>query len=384
MVERSRRKPPVFIVGSPRSGTTLLYHMLLSSGGFAIYRSETQVFSMLAPAFGHFRKRSHRERFLRQWLPSELFLRSGLDPAKIGPLVLDHCHSGGDLLWILMEGIAESQGAERWAECTPTHSLHMLEIMEHSPDARFIHIIRDGRDVAVSMAKQGWIPSLFWDGDAEAAAAVYWDWLAEWTRREGKKAGPERYREVLFEDLLRVPEQTLASLGDFIDHKLDYDRIRRVAIGSVGVPNTSFGTEWQGGTFEPVRRWKRVLSPEKLRKIEMLIGHRLCELGYELSNVEAMHSTDISLRLLRASYRTRFGMRTWLKSHIPGSWHFVGSAVLQRQESGENADPTLRPSRHPSLIRSLVQGRGSMAGVNGGQRFLAWEPSGSAGGRHGI
>ena len=47
-----RSRAPVFVVGSPRSGTTLLYHMLLSAGRFAIYRAETHVFNVLVPRFG--------------------------------------------------------------------------------------------------------------------------------------------------------------------------------------------------------------------------------------------------------------------------------------------------------------------------------------------
>ena len=74
-----RPKKPVFIVGCPRSGTTWLYHLLLSSGGFAIYRSESQVFDRLAHRFGRFVSRSDRSRFLDAWLDSEYFLRSGLD-----------------------------------------------------------------------------------------------------------------------------------------------------------------------------------------------------------------------------------------------------------------------------------------------------------------
>ena len=48
----ARSKAPVFVLGCPRSGTTLLYHMLLSAGNFAVYRAESQVFNLLEPRFG--------------------------------------------------------------------------------------------------------------------------------------------------------------------------------------------------------------------------------------------------------------------------------------------------------------------------------------------
>src|ERR1700730_18323820 len=70
---------PVFVLGSPRSGTTLLYHMLLSSGGFAVYRSETHVFNMLETAYGDLGNASNKRKLMKAWLGSKLFRVSGLD-----------------------------------------------------------------------------------------------------------------------------------------------------------------------------------------------------------------------------------------------------------------------------------------------------------------
>lgn len=61
LTNRSRDKAPVFVLGSVRSGTTLLYHMLLSAGGFAVYRSESNVFNLLEPRFGDLHVRRNRK-----------------------------------------------------------------------------------------------------------------------------------------------------------------------------------------------------------------------------------------------------------------------------------------------------------------------------------
>ena len=53
----------VFVIGSPRSGTTLLYHML-----FAVYRSESKIFDLLAPRFGNPPLITNRQRMLDFWL----------------------------------------------------------------------------------------------------------------------------------------------------------------------------------------------------------------------------------------------------------------------------------------------------------------------------
>src|SRR6202049_4464129 len=114
-----RKRSPVFVLGCPRSGTTLLYDMLLSAGGFAVYLAESNVFNVLALRFGDLAARSNREKLLEVWLGSKLFLATGLNRQLIEPKVLDECHSGGDFLRIVMSEIARSQGMQRWAENSP-------------------------------------------------------------------------------------------------------------------------------------------------------------------------------------------------------------------------------------------------------------------------
>ena len=159
----SAAKGPVFVLGCPRSGTTVLYHMLLSAGNFAIYRAESNVFSVLVPRFGNFRSEQNRRRLMRYWLQSKLFQVSGLDAKQIEDRIMRDCRSGGDFLRILMESVAAKQGMSRWADCTPDHLLYLDEIRHQVPDAHIIHIIRDGRDVALSYVKQGWSYPMPWD-----------------------------------------------------------------------------------------------------------------------------------------------------------------------------------------------------------------------------
>src|SRR5271169_2243803 len=121
----SGRNRPVFVLGSPRSGTTLLYHMILSSGNFAVYRTESNVFNLLVPRFGDLSVCRNRQALLHVWLGSKLFTRSGLDANQITEKILENCRSGGDFLRIVMEEIARQQGVERWADCTPDHLLYL-------------------------------------------------------------------------------------------------------------------------------------------------------------------------------------------------------------------------------------------------------------------
>jgi hypothetical protein len=311
-------KRPVFIVGSPRSGTTLLYHMLLSSGGFAVYLTESKVFDLLFPQFGNLRGRKNRAQALNLWLQSKLFTLSGLDRKPIADRILAECRNGGDFLRIVMEEIAASQKAERWADNTPEHVLYLPRILKEIPQIQVIHMIRDGRDVALSLDKKGWIHPFPWDARRRGlVAGLYWEWMVEKGRAFGR-ANRGDYIEVRYEDLTTRPEETLTKIGAFIGHDLNYERIRQVAIGSVSEPNTSFESEIESMNFHPVGRWRSAFSPEELKALEALVGGTLEQLGYSLSaSRNGSNHVRTSWNAMRKAYRSYWDSKLWLKTRTP-------------------------------------------------------------------
>jgi hypothetical protein len=319
----ARRNAPVFVIGSPRSGTTLFYHMLLSAGDFAIYRTESHVFNLFAPAFGGLRARGDREKFMREWLRSEYFRLSGLTEEEIRPQILEECRNAGDFLRMLMEAIARKQGVRRWAENTPQHALYISEIKRTIPDALFIHMIRDGRDTALSLSKQGCVRPMPWDSEPEdlrLVIGIFWEWLVERGRQNAKPYAAD-YLEVHYEDVVTRPQETLNKVGSFIEHDLDYERIQSAGIGSVSKPNTSFGVATEKGSFQPVGRWSSGYTDAELARFEGLIGPFLEELGYELATPKEARRASAAWKMKRALYRNYFDTKHWLKSNTPlGRW----------------------------------------------------------------
>lgn len=306
-----RGRAPVFVVGCPRSGTTLLYHMLLSSGSFAIYRAESVMFNVIEPRFGDLSVESSRRRLLDAWFESRLFTASGLEKDAIGAKVMDECRNGGDFLRIVMSEIARRQGVQRWADTTPDHLLYLKRIKQTIPDALVIHMIRDGRDVALSMEKLGYIRPMWWDRTpAKMAAALYWQWAVTKGRNAGRALGSD-YMELHFEDLVREPHKTLAGVSKFIAQDLNYEQIRRVGIGAVRVPNTAFEDEG----VDPVGRWRKGYSDEELAMFEGLTGRTLVENGYELGAGPGTRRASIKMR--RDAYTRYFDMKLFLRSRTP-------------------------------------------------------------------
>lgn len=311
----SRSTAPVFVMGCPRSGTTYLYHVLLSAGNFAVYRAESQVFHLLEPRFGDLGVTRNKRNLLAAWFRSRLFTASGLGREPIEQKVMGDCCTGGDFLRIIMNEMAQQQGVKRWAECTPDHILYLPRIKRTIPEALVIHIIRDGRDVALSMEKQGWPRQLPWDRmNRRMAGGVYWNWMVQTGRTDGAKLGSQ-YIEVRYEDLVGKPREVLAQLSAFIDQELDYDVIQRSGIGSVSQPNSSFREEGRSGAFSPIGRWKKFFSPREAEKFESLTGQTLQELGYECSD-KAKHQ-KLSFGLFRAQYEAFFRGKFYLKTRTP-------------------------------------------------------------------
>jgi hypothetical protein len=321
-------KAPVFIVGCPRSGTSFLYHLLLSAGGFAEFRTQMNVYDVLEPIYGNLKIAKNKKAAIREWLRSKAFLVSGLDPVQIEAKLVAECQSTGDFLRIVMDEVARKQKVDRWIDSTPTNVPHMLRIQRDFPDAAFVHIIRDGRDVALSLDKRSWSRPLPWDRNKSlAAAGLYWEWIVRKARKLGQVIAPN-YLEVRYEDLVRDPRVALAPVAQFLGRELDYARIQQASVGSVGKPLTAFKEDLSEGRFAPVGRWKEKFPAEQLLEFEALVGNYLSELGYELSG-NAAKRRPIAERRMRLIYGSYYELKQWAKIHTPLSRLTVDySAIL--------------------------------------------------------
>jgi hypothetical protein len=311
--ERGRR--PVFVIGCHRSGTNLLYDTLLSAGDFAIYRGYLPIHKMLIPRFGHPSNLASRRKIVEAFLASKSFPRTGLQASDLSSELLAHGQTGGDFLRIVMGKIAAQQDARRWAVYDPDNVLHIPRIRRDIPDALFVHIIRDGRDVALSLAKMGGFRPFSWNRQPRGLidCALYWQWMVRAGKHHGKLI-PQDYIEVHYEDLVTQPHSTLDKLGRFLDQDLNYDRIQRAGLGRLRESNSSFLEEDPSSTEHPVQRWKERLSAPEVADLESLIGPCLQECGYELTIVPG-HSPSLRLQLLAAAYPRFLNAKLWVRLH---------------------------------------------------------------------
>ena len=288
----TEKYPPMpIIVGAARSGTTLLRLMLDAHPELSI-PSETRFVPELLKLEG--KPQFLREQFYqiitkqRRWQEfnlSKTLLSDNL--ARIEPFTI----SQG--LRCFYKLYADRFKKQRWGEKTPAYILHINDIQAILPEAHFIHIIRDGRDVALSMKKVWWGV-----GDDMEAQAIQWVWRIREARQQAQFT--PNYLEVHYEELIRNPTKVLKQICEFIhlsyhpamenyyqsastrlsefvdiykpDGKIFATRKQRITIHR----NTS-----QPPNPGKIGRWRREMSTEERIKYEAIAGSWLRDFGYE-------------------------------------------------------------------------------------------------------
>ncbi|HEY0394297.1 MAG TPA: sulfotransferase [Candidatus Elarobacter sp.] len=281
--------PAPFVVGAPRSGTTLLRLMLDAHPQIAI------------PAESHFYPALLAVDERRDdWLDAALAAITGshtwgdyrLDGRAFERAVRDADPSGiGDVLRTFYRTYAARFGKRRWGDKFPGNVLHMAAIARHLPEARFVHIVRDGRDVAASLRGRWWRP----DGDTYPACIELWAGRIRAAREQA--AGGIPYLEVRYEALVREPRATLARVCDFAeipydDAMLGYAERARSRHDEVSdwhfegrfIPRAQLvavhANTQRPLTQETIGRWRGEMSAADAAACERVAGDVLRELGY--------------------------------------------------------------------------------------------------------
>jgi hypothetical protein len=294
--------PAPFIVGVPRSGTTLLRLQLDAHPELAL-PAET--------GFGGVARRLEGSAVTRDELLDALtgmptWVDLAMSRDELGDLLAGV--EDGDLtagLRAFYRGYAAARGKTRYGDKTPGHAADMEVLARVLPEAHFIHIIRDGRDVAASLRGLPFAPG---DGGMAAIAAAWRDTI--WRARRAAAHLPH-YTEVRYEDLVREPERVLRELCDSLAlefapemlraHERAHERLgemRSATVGPEGLVRLPDGTEVVARTLRPpqvdrIGRWRHALSDYEVTRFERFAGGALVQNGYppyEASSAQARGS----------------------------------------------------------------------------------------------
>jgi hypothetical protein len=207
-------RPPIFVIGAPRSGTTLL-RIMLSSQPRIYIPPESDFIPRLY--LGRPRRPMGRDRAVRDMqiiLGNRRFLREwrGAVPDPTAFVAALPELTPAALLDAVYRAYAARHGADRWGDKSPIYTHYIPLLAELFPSAQFVHLIRDGRDAALSTMAA--YPDRFYVDMYFAAQS--WRRRVSAARRAGSALGPERYAELRYEDLTVDPEDALRRLCAFL------------------------------------------------------------------------------------------------------------------------------------------------------------------------
>jgi hypothetical protein len=167
---------------------------------------------------------------------------------------------------------------QRVGEKTPRHEQDVPRIASLFPDARFIHVHRDPRDVVASIRGMEWRSS-------DSVGALARECRRTYRRQAGfaRQLGPERYAVVRYESLVTEPEGVLRRLCDFLEEPFESAMLRYPERREPGfVASEAPWKERTRDALDPSRigRYRRLLRPKAIRRIEGVLEREMAELGY--------------------------------------------------------------------------------------------------------
>lgn len=313
------RNPYVFVVGCPRSGTTLLQRMLDAHPRLAV--AEEMDIGLVGSG-GRFHERWRKQvgltydgfvtpTFVERLLASQQFTYFGFEPTAVREIAFTPAPvSYPDFVSRLFDLYAEMRGKEFAGDKKPMYTRWISGMHAQWPEARFLHIIRDGRDVYQSMRSWGkaspvpgaapiepkalpedphgdirfgeYLMARYktWHADPVMTVALWWKWTVLLGREDGWLLGPAQYHEIRYEDLVADPVGTSETVCSFLEIPFSIEMVEYADGKTRTDPGLSSMVRWLPPT-PGLRDWRTEMSDDAIERFEAAAGDLLDELGYK-------------------------------------------------------------------------------------------------------
>ena len=270
---------PLILLGVSRSGTTLLRVILDRSPGVAI-PDESFFVPLLARRHG---QQIDAERFIDDVARIPTIRDWGVSVTDVAGRVRSGMLTGVAIAAIF-DAYAEAAGKPRWGDKTPMYMRHLELLDGLFADAQYVHLIRDGRDAALSFLQmpEGTFTRTWAHPSTAEQFACLWRKEVGDARSLGRRVGASRYHEVRYEDLVAEPEATVRAICavaaiPFEPAMLDYT-------DAVDVSAKPHQQRLLTPPTSGVRSWREDMRQEGVAAFESVAGDLLGELGYEVGS----------------------------------------------------------------------------------------------------
>src|SRR3954470_3495816 len=236
---------PIFVVGFPRSGTTLLQGLL---GAHPRIAAPPEIhFGRRIAQFPDYWGDLNDDEVLRRVIAVTLDLpglsQSGFDVARVFARARQGPRTFAGVLDAVMCDFAERNGKQRWSEKTPHQDA--FGIWTHFPDAQVVHIVRDPRPTVCSnLTKLGAWPDLL-------STVRAWRSFTLRNVLAGAQRGASHYLRIRYEDLAAEPAAVLRVVFAFLGEDFDPASIEDPTKRQASIP--PMAKRWQARVLEPIR-----------------------------------------------------------------------------------------------------------------------------------
>ena len=303
---------PVFIVGMNGSGTTMLADSLGKHPGLYMFPVEVRLLPYFIKRYdrpeGSLKTLAERRHLADVLCAAKPFWQAnGRRAARLDDAELDRPGAEATIDAVFRH-FALRHGKRRWGEKSPVNLLHMALLVRTFPAARFVHIIRDGRDAAQSFHRRyGYIP---------AETILRWKQAIDQAREQSALLPPGVYLEIRYEDLTADPEAGMRRVCDHLH--LEFDPA--VLESSMRMMDPAAMRDAKG-IVRNSGKWRAYFTVRDLRRLERVAGRRLAELGYEVG----IEGDDTPPRWVRGAWRMQsltrrsaIFFRRWGWAGMPG------------------------------------------------------------------
>jgi Sulfotransferase family len=303
---------PLILLGVSRSGTTLLRVILDRSPGLAI-PDESFFIPLLARRHG---RTIDAERFLSDVSRIPAIREWGISVADVAPRLPSGMPTG-DAIAAIFEAYAAAAGKPRWGDKTPMYMRHLALLEKLFPDAQYVHLIRDGRDAALSFLQmpEGTFTRTWAHPRTPAQFGCLWRREVGDARALGRRVGASRYHEVRYEELVADAESTVRGICEFA--AMAFEAAMLDYTGSVDVSAKPHQQRLLKPPTTGVRSWREAMSAADIAAFDAVSGDLLRELGYE---VGAQARPGPRATITRAGYDARlaaWNATTWAVQRSP-------------------------------------------------------------------
>ncbi len=300
---------PIFVIGCPRSGTTMLSLMLHAHSRIAMppeTRFLTWVYRNHA-SFGDLSERENRRELALAIVKRRgtMFRDLGLDRGAVRKAIVEGPPTVGSAVGTVFRSYAQRFGKERWGDKRPGYYQNMDAIQAMFPQAQFVHLIRDGRDCVASLARVPWFT-----GGVIGGLAL-WTEAVDFGRRAARRLPADTFYELKYEDLVADPSGELQRLCDYLGEDFEDAMLEPHRVAGQAVPDRK---HWHANTRRPLSAdsiggYGEVLGPAEVRLINFVAGRRLRRLGYDAPPTRRPPPSALVARYVLRSARHRLRVR---------------------------------------------------------------------------